>query len=131
MFELLIIGVLSYKLLKKLISLLTRGFEKLLDKHGIRYPKTVTVGKNGKDCIEYMLESLSPPYVLKPADSAEYWRNKFDGMKKVYFSNRKEEIEYIAKTIFASGYSARLILQERNILALALTSIKKSALSPA
>lgn len=31
---LLIIGVLSYKLLKKLISLLTRGFEKLLDKHG-------------------------------------------------------------------------------------------------
>lgn len=31
---LLIVGVLSYKLLKKLISLLTRGFEKLLDKHG-------------------------------------------------------------------------------------------------
>jgi D-aspartate ligase len=55
---------------------------------------------------------MRPPFVVKPADSSEYWRHKFDGMKKVYFPDSLDEAKRIAEKIYASGYSGKILIQE-------------------
>ena len=56
---------------------------------------------------------LKPPFVLKPADSTEYWRHPFENMEKVYFVPSVDGIKRISNKIFASGYEGRLVAQER------------------
>ncbi len=87
------------------------SFISILDKYGIDHPKTEIFDFELED-LEYRGGKLKPPFVLKPADSTEYWRNHFDGMEKVYFPDSLGEVREVAKRIFSSGYSGKLLLQE-------------------
>ena len=63
-----------------------------------------------------MLEeaSLGFPYplIVKPSSSIEYWKHPFDGMKKVYVAHSKEEALEIIRSIYSSGYSDEMIVQD-------------------
>ena len=87
------------------------SFISILDKYGIEHPKTEILDFELKE-LEHRGGKLKPPFVLKPADSTEYWRNPFDGMQKVYFPDSLGEVREVAKRIFLSGYSGKLLLQE-------------------
>ncbi len=85
------------------------------DRHGILYPKTVTVTP------ETDLEAVLPeealgfsyPIIIKPSASAVYWKYPFDGMMKVYTAASAGEAEIIIRRIYASGYPEKIILQDR------------------
>ncbi len=86
-------------------------FTAIMDKYGIPYPKTEIFDSELKNLEERGCKMM-PPFVLKPSDSTEYWRNKFDGMKKVYFPDSLDEVRRTSKKIYESGYSGKLVLQE-------------------
>ena len=88
------------------------SFGEMLSRYGISHPKTVVIDSSMKD-IEKRFLSLKPPFVLKAADSSEYWRHPFSGMEKVFFLPSADGIKRIAEKIFSSGYSGKLVAQER------------------
>ena len=88
-------------------------FYNACDKHGILYPNTKIFYKNS----DYSLTTeenlgFKYPIIVKPANSVDYWKNPFDGMNKVYVADSKTKADEIIKTIFASGYSDSIILQD-------------------
>ncbi len=88
-------------------------FYRLCDKHGIPYPLTAVVSQTPAQ------EDLSPeklgfgyPVIVKPSSSIEYWKNPFDGMKKVYRAQDPETALSIIGEIYRSGYSGDVIIQQ-------------------
>ena len=85
-------------------------FYNFLTEYGIPFPKTKSVTyaerKGGAENFEY-------PAVLKPADSAHYWKYcKFSGMRKVYFPKTEYDAAEIIEKIYASGYRGKIAIQE-------------------
>ena len=89
------------------------SFYSLLKSCGIPYPEYIDFSADECEMIKSRGSSLLPNLVLKPADSSEYWRYSFEDRRKVYFPRNIDEAYDVAKKIFASGYSGRLILQKR------------------
>ena len=89
------------------------SFYEILSANGVSYPKTVSFSGVEIEKIKKSEFVLKPPYVLKPSDSALYWKNSFEGMQKVYFPYSKEDVCLISEKIFASGYEGKIIVQER------------------
>lgn len=87
------------------------SFTKIMDKYCIEHPKTEIFDKN-LEKIEQRCSGMKPPFVLKPSDSSEYWRHKFEGMKKVYFPDSLDEARRIGEKIYSSGYSGKILIQE-------------------
>lgn len=88
-------------------------FYSLCDKYGILYPKTsVLTSEYSSDSFDESALGFNYPIIVKPSNSIEYWKHPFDGMKKVYVAHDKAEAEKIVSEIYASGYGARMILQD-------------------
>jgi len=92
------------------------SFYKLCEKYNLPYPKTRIV-ENGENISaeNYTDEKLDfkYPIVIKPSSSIKYWKNPFENMKKVYFSDNAEQTAEILSVIFASGYDDSVILQDK------------------
>ena len=86
-------------------------FLEIMDRYGIKHPKSVVFGNNFS-AIEKRCRDIKPPFVVKPSDSDEYWRNLFEGMEKVYFADSLAEVKHIGNLIFESGYSGKIMVQE-------------------
>ncbi|MCD7776141.1 MAG: ATP-grasp domain-containing protein [Firmicutes bacterium] len=84
-------------------------FYLMCEKYGIPYPKTLILSKDETAD----LLGFDYPIVIKPSSSAEYWRHPFDGMRKVYYAESATDAVGIIKSIFASGYDRRIIVQEK------------------
>ncbi|MBQ8720325.1 MAG: hypothetical protein IJY65_04770 [Clostridia bacterium] len=84
-------------------------FYSLLDERALPHPESLAFGRGDLGAMGCL--SIPYPAVLKPSDSAEYWKYHFEGMRKVYFPKSREEAEEIAKQIFDAGYEGKLILQ--------------------
>lgn len=89
------------------------SFYQLLREADITYPKTAVIGENDIDTLYELTKGIKPPYVLKPSDSSLYWKTPFSGMQKVYFPYSLDEARYYCKMIFNSGYTGKLVIQER------------------
>ncbi len=83
------------------------NFYKLCEEFGIDYPATYVV--NPEDGIDLQFEA---PYVIKAADSVEYWRFPFEGQEKVFIVDSLEALKETVGKIFASGYQKSIIIQE-------------------
>jgi len=88
-------------------------FYTLCDKHGILYPKTVVFEQIPveADVTEDTL-GFGYPLIVKPSDSALYWKHPFDGMKKVYVSHSPAETVKIIGEIYGAGYPDKIIVQK-------------------
>lgn len=84
------------------------------EKHGILYPKTVVISKETvlDDVLTPQSLGFDYPIIVKPSASALYWKYPFANMKKVYFANSEDEAKEIIRTIYASGYPEKIILQD-------------------
>lgn len=87
------------------------SFTKLMDRYGVPHPKTEIFDIDFTDFQKRGMK-MKPPFVLKPSDSSEYWRNPFPDMRKVYFPQSLSEAKRIGERIYAAGYSGKIILQE-------------------
>ncbi len=88
-------------------------FYKLCEKHGMDYPKTAIALPNERESV---LERLpfEFPIVVKPENSnaTEYLRCHFEGQKKVFFFDTREEYLAMIRSMNRSDYRGKLILQE-------------------
>ena len=85
-------------------------FYEVCEKFGIPYPdsKILTAPVDAAELTEDKL-GFAYPIIVKPSSSVDYWKHPFDTMKKVYTPAEAAEI---VKTIYASGYPDRMVLQK-------------------
>lgn len=58
------------------------------------------------------LGEMPYPLIIKPADGIQYYQHEFDGLQKLYLAEDEKKAMNIIDTIYNSGYSDELILQE-------------------
>jgi len=88
-------------------------FYALCERYGLDYPKTVVcTPEEREDVIDRL--PFGFPIVVKPENSnaSEYLHCHFEGMKKVYFFDTREEYLAMIAQMNASGYRGKLIFQE-------------------
>jgi len=102
---------ISFDLLQKFVT--KEKFYQICDKYNLSYPKTVICEK--KDRLN-ILNSLSFdfPIIVKAnnSNSYDFLHSKFDGKKKVFFVNTKEEYTDIVNNMNKSDYNDNLIIQD-------------------
>ena len=83
-------------------------FYDMCEKVGVDYPDTFVHKKEmGKD-FDLPFEG---PYIIKPSNGIEYWRNPFDTQKKVYKAGTLSAVNSVLLDIYASGYNDSIIIQ--------------------
>ena len=101
-----IAAYIDYSLMQELIK--KENFYKMCDKYGLAYPDTFIHRKEmGMD----FTLPFDGPFILKPSDSVMYWEYPFDGQKKVYKLNTRQELDQTIGQIYDSGYHDSLIIQ--------------------
>jgi len=88
-------------------------FYKLCEEHGLDYPKTIVSEPHERErALEQM--DFQFPIVVKPENSNayEYLHCDFEGKKKVFFFNTKEEYLTMVRSMNTSDYKGKLIIQE-------------------
>ena len=88
-------------------------FYALCEKHGMDYPKTVVAKPDGRiSAVEDL--PFDFPIVVKPENSnaVEYLHAKFEGKKKVFFFNDREEYLRVMESMNRSDYKGKIIIQE-------------------
>lgn len=101
-----IVPYINKELKEELIS--KDSFYDMCEKFNLPYPKTYIYSKN--DSIENV--NFTYPIIVKPADSISYWHNTFENMKKAYLVNNDTEFREVVNSIYSSGYSENLIIQD-------------------
>jgi len=84
-------------------------FYELCEKYGVDYPKTFICTPENKDNIDLPFEA---PYIMKPANQVEYYIHKFEGQKKVFLLDTKEELINVINKTYEAGYKDNLIIQD-------------------
>ena len=77
-------------------------------KIGVDYPDTFVHRKERGYSFTLPFDG---PFICKPSNGIEYWRHEFEGQKKVYKVDTREELDEVLKSIYASGYNDSLIIQ--------------------
>lgn len=88
-------------------------FYALCEKYGLDYPKTAVCGPDGRESVLGRLP-FDFPIVVKPENSnaVDYLHCHFEGRKKVFFFDTREEYLAMIANMDKSGYRGKLILQE-------------------
>ena len=102
---------ISYDLLQKFVT--KEKFYEICEEYKLPYPKTLVCEK--KDRLN-ILNSLpfDFPVIVKAtnSNSYDYLHSSFDGKKKVFFVNTKQEYTEIINNMNKSDYGGNLIIQE-------------------
>lgn len=105
--ENIIAPYMSFDLIEPLTD--KKTFYEMCEENRIDYPSTFIYEKGTSVDAD---PGFSAPYIIKPADSVEYWRFPFEGQNKVFLVDTREELKKTVNEIFASGYSKSIIVQE-------------------
>ena len=85
------------------------NFYQLCEEYGLDYPKTL-IFKKGMD--PDMDLPFDFPVIVKASDSMTYFLAQFEGKKKAYYIENKEEFSKTVRSIYESSYSDNLIIQD-------------------
>lgn len=89
-----------------------KDFYEICEKYNLAYPNTVIIkGKSDKD-IKKIEDKLSYPIALKANDSINYYNTYFEGKKKAYKINNKDELIKTLDKIYKAGYCGEMIVQD-------------------
>ncbi|GHU34237.1 D-aspartate ligase [Clostridia bacterium] len=89
------------------------SFYKICDEHGLKYPGTLAVDKADRIAAADNIKWKYPIIVKADnSNSFSYLASKFEGKKKVYFIESREEYLAVVTAMNESGYDGRLILQQ-------------------
>ena len=88
-------------------------FYALCEAHGMDYPRTAVAAPDERESVLDRLP-FGFPIVVKPENSnaTDYLRCHFEGQKKVFFFDTREEYLAMIASMNGSGYAGKLILQE-------------------
>lgn len=102
---------IDFDLLQRLISKVS--FYEICEKYDLPYPKTFII-------TEDMLEAgklkqdlpFDFPVALKPANSVEWLSIDFEGRKKAFILDTRDEFDTIIERIYQAGYTSEMIAQD-------------------
>ncbi len=98
---------IDFELMKALTNKET--FYQLCSQRGIDYPESFVYRSEMGDDFRLPFEA---PYIIKPADSVEYWKHPFASQKKVFKADDELQLRRILLQIRESGYEESIIIQE-------------------
>ena len=102
-----LVPYMDEELMNKLV--LKEEFYKTCEKYNLDYPKTkICTFDNYKD----FKTNFTYPIIIKPSNSVEYWKSKFEGKKKIFIAQDENEFRDILNKIYNSTYKDNLIIQE-------------------
>ena len=84
-------------------------FYELCEQTGVDYPFTFVHRKEMGSDFELPFEA---PFIIKPSNGIEYWRNPFLEQKKVFKVDTRSELNDILKKIYDAGYDDSVIIQD-------------------
>jgi len=84
-------------------------FYQLCEKSGVDYPDTFVHHASMEQVFDL---PFAPPFIIKPSNGIEYWRNPFENQNKVYKVDTREELERVLMDIYQSGYKDSVIIQD-------------------
>ena len=102
---------IDYSLFKRLINKVS--FYEVCEEYQLPYPKTLIVRK--EMLVDGHLNQELPfdfPVALKPANSVEYLSVQFEGRKKAFIIDNREEFDLILGRIYEAGYTSEMIVQD-------------------
>lgn len=83
-------------------------FYEMCERVGVDYPDTFV---HKKEMGEAFTLPFPGPFIIKPSNGILYWRHPFDGQKKVYKVETRDEVQKVLNDIYGSGYDDSIILQ--------------------
>lgn len=88
-------------------------FYQLCEKYGLDYPRTIVCEPHERETALDQMD-FDFPIVVKPENSNayEYLHSDFEGKKKVFFFDNKEQYLTMIRHMNASDYKGKLIIQE-------------------
>ncbi|MBV7390376.1 carboxylate--amine ligase [Enterococcus alishanensis] len=102
---------IEFSLLERLMSKVS--FYDICEEYHLPYPKTFIITK---DMLEDGLLTQALPFdfpvALKPADSVEWLSVDFEGRKKAFIFDNRDEFDVILKRIYENGYTSEMIAQD-------------------
>ncbi|KRM58453.1 carboxylate--amine ligase [Secundilactobacillus malefermentans] len=101
---------IDYDLLKQLNN--KERFYKICDQYGLPYPKTAIVSKQMHDEGSQIEQPFDYPVALKPANSVEWLDVHFEGRKKAFRIQSREEFDRVVDQAYTHGYKSDFILQD-------------------
>lgn len=107
-----IVPYIDYDLYQQLENKI--NFYEMCEKYDLPYPSTVVADYSIKNDIPAFVDQIkfTYPMVLKPNDSIEYLKYDFEGKKKAFFIESREEMIDILTKLYHSGYQAEMIIQD-------------------
>lgn len=109
--ETFICPYIDYSLFERLVNKVS--FYEICEEYQLPYPKTLIIRKemlnNGR------LDQELPfnfPVALKPANSVEYLSVQFEGRKKAFIIDNREEFDLMLGRIYEAGYTSEMIAQD-------------------
>ena len=85
------------------------NFYQLCEEYGLDYPKTLIFSKGMDPMMELPFDF---PVVVKASDSMTYFNARFEGKKKAYILETREEFVDAISRIYGSTYTDNLIVQD-------------------
>lgn len=83
-------------------------FYNICEEYGLDYPKTY-IFNEGDSTRDF---DFNYPVIVKASDSISFFQNSFEGMKKAYIANDKDEFDQIMKDVYSHGYKKSMIIQD-------------------
>ncbi len=102
-----VVPYISIGLMNELIN--KEKFYAVCEKSGIDYPATFV---HREDMGHDFEPGFDGPYIIKPSNGIEYWQHPFAGQKKVFKVPGRAELESTLDSIYRSGYSDSVIIQD-------------------
>lgn len=87
-------------------------FYETCERHGLPYPKTKVITREGVAHGEYKSLPFKFPIAMKPADSAAWLDIDFPGRKKAFVIETPDELDLLINLAYDAGYQAEMILQD-------------------
>ncbi len=101
---------IDYDLLKRLNN--KERFYEICDQYGLPYPATRTISKADHDSDQSIEQPFDYPVALKPANSVEWLDVHFEGRKKAFRIQSREEFDRVINLAYENGYTSDFILQD-------------------
>lgn len=87
-------------------------FYEAAEKYGLPYPKTKIITKEEVESGKAIELPFDFPIALKPSDSVEWLDIQFEGRKKAYVLDKREQFDELMPKIYKAGYTGKMIAQD-------------------
>lgn len=105
--EYYVIPYIDEELLNKIV--LKDKFYEICEELGIDYPKTYVYNCGEENAMDFDFEY---PVIAKPANSAMYHYAKFDGKRKVFRFNTRQELDDMLAKLEKTDYNYKFLIQD-------------------